>query len=200
MELRWNSDIKHGIRNYCTWTWTTSWSLSSKKELQVLDSFGDLTFFLSRQFTQLPRWGADLVGRLVTSIQPASGLPGALASAVCFLSHQTQPKPHIASYRIISHHIASYGIIHTLHVWLACSLFRVWQLLHTFTNYKLSRFTSMVHRSRLQAEAQPDFDSYQAVGLPRCGSGWIRPCLPRCTAMQGICVRIIIILYPAHSE
>ena len=60
--------------------------------------------FLSRHFTQLPRWGADLVGRLVTSIQPASGLPGALASAVCFLSHQTQPKPHIASYRIIWHH------------------------------------------------------------------------------------------------
>ena len=140
------------------------------------------------------------MGRLVTSIQPASGLPGALASAVCFLSHQTQPKPHIASYRIISHHIASYRIIshHTYFACLIC-MFPI-QSVATFTNYKLSRFTSMVHQVASRSPTRLRLVS-------SCGSSqmWIRmdqalPSQMWTASVQGICVRIIIILYPAHSE
>ena len=130
------------------------------------------------------------MGRLVTSIQPASGLPGALASAVCFLSHQTQPKPHIASYRIISHH--------TYFACLIC-MFPI-QSVATFTNYKLSRFTSMVHQVASRSPTRLRLVS-------SCGSSqmWIRmdqalPSQMWTASVQGICVRIIIILYPAHSE
>jgi hypothetical protein len=114
------------------------------------------------------------VGRLVTSIQPASGLPGALASAVCFLSHQTQPKPHIASYRIISHHIASYRIIWH-HTYFACliSMFPI-QSVATFTYfYKLQTEQIYQHGAPLQVASR---SPTRLRLVSSCGSSqmWIR--------------------------
>ena len=177
MELRWNSDIKHGIRNYCTWTWTTSWSLSSKKELQVLDSFGDLTFFYLDNLRSCQDEGRILwVGWWHRFSQQVACQVRWLLP---FVSYHTKPNlsrisHHIASYRIISHHIASYRIIWH-HTYFACliSMFPI-QSVATFTYfYKLQTEQIYQHGAPLQVASR---SPTRLRLVSSCGSSqmWIR--------------------------